>query len=848
MDGDNFRELDPRNITPDLVGLKAYGLLCIPEVWTKSFFVVVDGAVASQSLIEKAGLHVGFIGNARVLVRSSGVNESIDSRGSLISADCNMSDVSSEIAKLKNKLQELNSLPSSPVHWVVQLLSRTIAKGHLSNERRLSLHLRDWVAEVEVTPGHAAENHRIAIRTWRKALTSSPSPLHCAYRVAYINSLNAVARWAYERQIRVHFEWVWDGDTVFIVQADDCEAIPDGVDPKSLVNIPIGKVQTGKLEVFRLATTADFTSYRKLANAQLYRGLGYNPVNFYVLDDEDEIAHILSGHFSNRLKADLRTLTIRPLVIRTDGKKIPEGSRQMLPRSDELRSDDAAVEWLQSFKVEIAELKLADCKLCLVAHHFIPAAASAWCQAHPTERRVRIESLWGIPEGLYWYAYDVFDVDTNSSVIATNQDRPSGMRIRERLRFKERFIAPDASGAWVLHKTGPGPDWNSSIHHTRWIEEIAWTSRQIANVTGHSVVVMWFIDIPGKVSRHNVIPWYHERWSHEATSFKAAPRKKFSSSNEFTVHTTNDWHTLNAKAEAGAYFSRVVINPTEPELVRDQQFAKALAHLAKQHQFVVELSGGILSHAYYMLSSSGCAVECVDLDDYANEDEEVKFNKLVRDKIPDSIMARGENVAVYKLDGEALIAALRTKLIEEAFEVADAKTTVQISEELADVREVMAALTKKLEISDEMIEKIRREKNKKRGAFEDGWMLAKTSLASSLKQKEEDLGGIIEIASSTEIQTIFTTDQLPPSHTDLHIDKRQDSTGTLERQFTITLPAHASGFQPGKSEFVLETQQGVPHEMTLEISLERDGADLRCRLRLRNIPIQTQLSLFDERK
>src|SRR3546814_13450234 len=84
----------------------------------------------------------------------------------------------------------------------------------------------------------------------------------------------------------------------------------------------------------------------------------------------------------------------------------------MLPRSDELRSLEAAVEWLKGpFRQSMQSLEAAT-DIVLIGHHFIPAAASAWCQAKPDERRVRVESLWGIPDGIYYYAHDVYDVDT----------------------------------------------------------------------------------------------------------------------------------------------------------------------------------------------------------------------------------------------------------------------------------------------------------------------------------------------------------------------------------------------------------------------------------------------------
>lgn len=834
--------LPPEELTANLVGLKAYGLASIPAVWTKPYFVVSGGSSTfDQGAIDRAFELARLPQYGRVLVRSSGVNESIESRGTLVSSLCGPREVADEINRLIASTVVL-SAHSGEIHWLIQEFAPTVAKGHLSNERRLNKDLRDWMAEVEPSPNNPTEAHRIAIRTWRDAALRESHPLTCPYRANYIDRLEDVARWAYQRKIRVHFEWVWDGATIHIVQADACDLVSHGVAPESLIALTTGKVADSSLKAFRIARPNDFSKYRKLANAGIYNDLGYQMPNFYVLDDPCEIQHIVEfGRCSANLIHDLLQLTIRPLVIRTDGVSIPSQNRQMLPRSDELRSTEAAQQWLiEKFRNVISNGPLSNCQLCLMAHHFIPSVASAWCQAYPSRRRVRIESLWGIPEGLYWYAHDVFDVDTCVSNILVNSEQPKSFRVRERTRFKERFIAPDNTGAWIVHQTSAGADWKRSIRQKEWIDEIAWTTRKIAQAVGHPVVVMWFVDIPREVSHHRVLPWYHEKWTQKGALLRAVPRGKFSSSVEFPLRTRLDWELLQARLDDGDV-SRVIVDPSESDMVRDQQFATSLAALAKRYGFIVELAGGILSHAYYMLSNSGCTVECVDLDEYALEDDEVEFNKLVRDKIPGSISARGEDVDVFRLKGEALILALRRKLVEEAFEVVDAPTTMQIAEELADLREVMIALASRLSISEEEIESARLKKAKNRGAFADGLMLSKTSLASSFSSVEYDR---LKIEFSKHERTLSLPSDLPSTASEIHSDKRFYQSGVMERQFTVVLPAHADGIAPPRTIFSLNTHDGSAHEMLLEVQLERVNAELRCRLRLINTPKQLELPLI----
>lgn len=850
VQGASYTRLAPSDITPEIIGLKAWGLNSIPQAWTKPYFVVSGEISPTQAALERALTDVGLQEIHELLVRSSGVEESIEARGSLISKAC----------RAEHLLETLEDLRRSPVvttanghvHWVIQEHVKVVTKGHLSNERRVAKDKRDWVAETEASIGRTGESHRISIRPWRdNRETPENSPLKCDYHAACIDRLKEVARWAYDRLIRVHFEWAWDGKTVYVVQADEYGNKNGGVDPRSLVKTPVAANLSGKeLKVFRLATAQDFCTYRKLGNAKLYQDLGYNMVPFYVLDNPHELRVLLSnGQCSEALLADLELLSKQPLVIRTDGYDIPEERWTMLPRSDELRSKSAAAEWLlNKFRSPIIKagddgVSLSQYQLCLIAHHFVPAVASAWCQARPDNRRVRIESLWGIPEGLYWYGYDAFDVDTKNISIDEKGTLPKEMAIRDRIRHKEHFIAPDKSGAWVVHKTAAGPDWNPSIKHDKWLEEISWTSRRIAKALGEPVVVMWFVGLPKAVSEHQVLPWFHTKWHSSGTLNKAAPRRKNESATDFLLQTRQDWLHLNDVLTRREAISRVVVHPTEPELVRDPEFAKALAELGKRYLFVIELAGGILSHAYYLLSQAGCDVECVDLDEYATGDDEFSFNKLVRDRIPESIAAKGENVLLIELQGEALIAALRRKLVEEAMEVLDAKNNDQIAEELADVREVMLALMSRLEITEATVERLRKKKAAERGAFDKALMLSRTAVSSPLSMPDFDPEELLKGEPQKASKTISMVIEMPGTGEDLHSDKRVSATGNVERLFTTQLPAHVDGLNPLLARFSLETPSGKAYEMQFEIEADRVGADVHLKMKLSHAPTQLSLNL-----
>ncbi len=840
VEGECISALSPQQIEVSRVGHKAFGLSALPTVWTMPFFVVSSRTAPNTTTLSSALSRTGMARDVKLLVRSSGVDESIDQRGGLQSKECTIANLGSTI----KTLEEL-APAEQVVHWVVQSQLACEAKGHLSNERRIAKDKRDWIAELEAAPLHPAELHPISIRTWRDNRPPVVEKIKCRHREAIVDCISNVARWAYERLIRVHFEWVWDGHALYLVQADPCDTPQRGRDPRILAKeTNSDEISVAHLEVFRRATEDDFEKYRKLSNAATYKQLGYKIVPFFVLDDSAEIKLIIdSGSCSDAVKRDLQKLTSRALVIRTDGVETPKHLREMLPRSDELRGALSAEQWLVGdFRTKVlrrlADDKcLAETNLCLLAHHFVPAVASAWCQAFPDQRRVRIESLWWIPEGLYWYAYDVHDVDTQTITNVDMLRRPLSMPVREKCRHKERFIAPDEKGAWVVHRTATNADWIRSITKAEWIQEIAWTSRCIAVSEGRPVVVMWLIDTSPQSTNHRVLPWYHQEWNHSGPIHKAAPRKKLAATSDVVVTTRIEWTNLSDEIAAGKQIARIRIDPRDPEMVRDQQFVGELADTAKRKKIVIELNGGILSHAYYMLSRAGCDVECVDLDSFATDEEAIEYNKLVRDGIPATILARGESVALMRVKGAAFIAALKRKLVEEALEVLDARSNQQIAEELADVREVCFALMSELGIEENVVESARRDKYKKRGGFADGTMLGRTSVSAPLGTIND---GDFALGDQQLITKTFTRAIELPSTVveELHVDMRHSDTGVLERQLTTVIPAHSEGFKPPKVTFDMKTQEGHHHELLVETKFERHGSNIRLRVRLINAQLQ----------
>ncbi len=175
--------------------------------------------------------------------------------------------------------------------------------------------------------------------------------------------------------------------------------------------------------------------------------------------------------------------------------------------------------------------------------------------------------------------------------------------------------------------------------------------------------------------------------------------------------------------------------------MRSQDFRDEVIDLAQNFNISVELEGSILAHAFYLFKSAGLSVISTDL--FEPKPQELQFNKLVRDRIPERIESHGEKVTVERLSGIELEVFLKAKVIEEALEVYHSSSNDELTEELADLMEVADALAKHLHVSKPEISSSRSRKLLERGGFEQGIVLRKTQETSPLDSasSERDLLG-----------------------------------------------------------------------------------------------------------
>ena len=96
-----------------------------------------------------------------------------------------------------------------------------------------------------------------------------------------------------------------------------------------------------------------------------------------------------------------------------------------------------------------------------------------------------------------------------------------------------------------------------------------------------------------------------------------------------------------------------------------------------------------------------------------------RYNKAVRDNIPEIIKESGKNCNVKKLKDSEFLVELEKKLIEELTEYQESKDV----EELADILEVVYRISELKGITSDELDLIKNEKAKKRGKFADNLFL-----------------------------------------------------------------------------------------------------------------------------
>ena len=105
---------------------------------------------------------------------------------------------------------------------------------------------------------------------------------------------------------------------------------------------------------------------------------------------------------------------------------------------------------------------------------------------------------------------------------------------------------------------------------------------------------------------------------------------------------------------------------------------------------------------------------------------EVIYNKLIRDRIPEITKADGWISKTRVLNKKEYILELRKKILEEAKELNEGSGHKNLIEELADIQEIIDAILQSKNVKFSEFRKTQTLKRQKRGGFEKRLFLIKT--------------------------------------------------------------------------------------------------------------------------
>lgn len=710
----------------DEVGTKVAGLFDLPLPWTPPFIVVTNAA--REALSSRGSLPSGWLkdlatdaglakalnllldGSNELIARSS-ASEVIEDRGQMRSVECPADTEAVEAGVVKCwKANETLLSANDCLAVILQPKLQGRRVGHLSNERRVSERHDSWLVEEWVM--EPPEPHGLSIRLGPVGAEEVDlgSALTCEEPRELTRRLRQVAAAALGARGRRHYEWVWDGARLWIVQRD-FEKTPKGEPPASRwISTP--PVPIGKLRLWVRDEDA-IGGWAKADCVKTFRECGFPSQTVFVLEDRGVLEDLTLGRVPPLLQADIETLIEGPLVVRSDVSPTTDRSGLMLPRTETCSSASQVEDFLKETARCFAAGGTPPSKVAFLAHRFIPATAGSYSYAIPGVPRIRTDSIWGVPDGLLYFAHDSFEYDIEAG--HTTWRKP---------RCKRDYVDFNRDGTWFEKMAGTPWDWRESLTEDQR-GTIASQTRALADHVGHSVELMHFVGVHPDTGLPDCLPWFfRQRESVETGSEDYVLRLGRPA---FVVTSPTDFDVLETRldSEASQRFSSFRLRPT-PEHIHVGGFVEAAAEFANTHNLTIDLEGSVLSHVYYLLKRAGAKVRIVDREEPPPVRGIQRFNKLVRDQIPKIIERGGERAVVVRASAPELIELLKRKMVEEAVELQKSTGRDSLMEEAADVFEVLRAVCAAVGEDVESAIALAEEKRAARGGFEGGYVLKGT--------------------------------------------------------------------------------------------------------------------------
>lgn len=747
-------------ISAEVLGGKALGLLHIPVSWVPPFVVLTkhfrelwdrssSASVAVTKLpSEETAVLDRFVEmarstNRRILVRSNSPRETgFSSRGAFRSIPTSY-DAPELFQAVDNVLKQDPQLLAT-----LQLAIEPALPGHMSNERRVSPRRSLWL--VEDSDGRFQQERIEAARR-----EQAPTLLAAASESEVLDVLRQLGGYLQTcGEGYFHCEWVWDRERVWIVQADPVQLPSE--------DLPANRyIRGADLWPFKFSprwaglkhfSSVEAGKWRKLRRPKIFEMCGLPTADVYLISGDDWKNG--GGAANKELAADLEVLCQHLVVVRCD---VNDENYTFLPTSPPSKNPKV----LLSFMEEVFTNKqVPDSDWAFLIAHLVPARVSAMVQAFPAAERVRIDALWGFPDGLLHFPHDSYFF------------YPADRRVDRTVKYKGVCLLFH-DDAWTYSDVGRPEDWESTLQVGE-IETLADWALRLAKQLNQQVQLMALARIGGVRGATGCLPWHY-------TNFDIPPFtdsvRKLPMTKELKVLST--FEDLSSAFASDSTVQAYVLRPT-PELRRESKFLEAVGRLVAKQDRPLYFEGSLLGHAYYMLSNAGAHV--VPIVDEPVADTK-PYYKLVRDEIPTIIKQAGGLARLRTLSKQDARILLARKLLEEAFEVWGARHGEGIGGELADVIEVVDALREQYGLPAEDLDAIRRKKRQSRGGFE------------KLVYLEETRPGTLDATSGTSAGLpLFEDDQVwhdsvrtgqPP---DLHVLEPLDDKLPFRFEFSLVPP------------------------------------------------------------
>lgn len=724
----------------DVVGFKALGLNSLPNNWTPPFIVITtfsfnlwkDETTDKNKFLLDAGLksYINDLckGSSQTLiVRSSSKLEKMLERGQYNSICC-YSDIGPILDAINNVWSHGNIFKEKvedEIAIIIQLHIRKIASGHLSNERRISKNSNEWFCEFdEYRKNGGRKFFGFKVNEYLSKEFINKEQLYCRNKKELLKKFRMVASISSDFSDRVHYEWVWDNERLWIVQKD-FEERSKGVSPIEskgrLLKRP-RKKERHVLEV--LSEEYDSKLYwNKIKCVNTFKICGLPFGKIFILDDINILSNLSKGSVDKALENDLNWVLNFPMVIRTDIKNSEKLSKLLLPRTNTIFNIQDAIDFLIKTSKYFIENNIQLEDFCFLIHRFIYSKSSAISVAYPNIPKIKIDSIWGLPDGLLYYSHDSFEVSVDKT-----------KKIKRYIRCKKEFLDVDKKGKWTKKFCSEEFDWKPSLKK-KDLERIADYSFKILKHLGKPVQVMFFVNVEKATGHPECLPWFFTTEIPEKYSIE-----KNIKSVERSLIIRDELDLINLreklKNEVSLRKGYILLKP-EIELLRSKKFIDEVSKIALENNFVIELEGSILSHIYYILINKGIKVRCVDV--FNPRTKKQIFGKLVRDLIPVIIRSHGEEVSTYKLTESELLPLIKAKVIEEALELYWENDPLKIAEEIADIYECIKNILDLLDWTFNKVELLAKEKRGKRGGFKKRIMLIETKEVPLIKKQDSIL-------------------------------------------------------------------------------------------------------------